>query len=476
MVRFARSLFGALMLCFISSGFAQSLSPTLKVLFSFPCTVNPQIDCPYGLAPTRLMESVDGNFYGTTANYGTGLNAQGTVFKMSRSGTVTVLYNFAELPDGSLPYGSSPERIIEGTDGLLYGTAGFNGPYGVGTIFTLNKTTGAISDLHNFCMKTLCTDGAYPSDLLQALDGNFYGSTGPSGYPADVLYRVSPSGTFAVLHTYDSKSQPDGGGAFQPFQAANGDLYGATVAGGQNTPFNSVFRFNPSSKAYTILHPFDWPNIAESNLVQASSGELFGLQTNSILYQISSSGSGYRQVAALSATQFSDGGILQASDGNLWGTFYGGQCAGQGIVFAATTAGHVLHTIVFDCNVDGQHPISMFQASDGKFYGVTFGYGSASTNSVWNGTIWELDAGLPPPKPSIVAFSPTAGGAGTVVLLQGAHFIGTTTVSFNGINASYTVPTSGFIRATVPAGAKTGKITITNAGGATTSTQSFTVP
>jgi hypothetical protein len=40
MVRFVRSLFGALMLCFISSGFAQSSSPTLKVLFSFPCTVH----------------------------------------------------------------------------------------------------------------------------------------------------------------------------------------------------------------------------------------------------------------------------------------------------------------------------------------------------------------------------------------------------------------------------------------------------
>jgi uncharacterized repeat protein (TIGR03803 family) len=454
------------------SATASAQNPSPRLLFSFPC--NKKFVCADGYFPVSLIESPDGNFYGTAVGGGVGLNAQGTVFKMTPSGKVSVIYSFAEEQNGLLPYGSAPNAVVEGTDGFLYGVATFNGPLGLGLVFKLSKS-GTIEDLHDFCADFECSDGAYPAFVTQAIDGSFYGATGPSGFPADVLFRVSPTGTFKVVHSFEAKKAPlDGAGAFGLLQTPNGDFYSTTVAGEQNSPFNTVFRFNPTSDAYKILHDFDFTDYAASNLAQAASGELFGLQVNSELYEISTAGK-YQSLGPVSSTQYLDGGILVASDGNLWGTFQGGDCGDQGMVFAATTAGKVLHNIVFDCTTVGESLGSMIQAADGKFYGVTAGNGGVSQKGLTNGTIWVMDAGLPAPSATIVDFAPASGAEGTNVLLQGQHFVGTTEVSFDGAPAAFQVLTANYISVTVPAGAKTGKIAVTNAGGTSESAKAFKI-
>ena len=461
---------GVVALLLVASASAQAPSPSL--LFSFPC--NQDFVCADGYFPTSLIESPDGNFYGTAAGGGVGMNAQGTVFKMTPSGQVSVIYSFAEEPNGFLPYGSAPNGLVEGTDGFLYGAATFNGPLGLGLVFRLSKS-GTITDLHDFCAQEECSDGAYPAFVTQAIDGNFYGTTGPSGYPADVLFRLSPTGTFTVMHTFEAPKSPlDGAGAFGLLQAPNGDFYSTTVAGEQNSPFNTMFRFIPKSGAYKILHGFNFSDYAASNLAQTASGELFGLQVNSALYEISETGK-YQALGPISSTQYLDGQILVASDGNLWGNFQGGDCGDQGMVFAATTTGAVLQDIVFDCATVGETLGSMIQAADGKFYGVTLGNGGVSQTGLTNGTIWVMDAGLPAPGPTLVDFAPTSGKAGTTVLLQGQHFVGTTGVSFDGVPATFQVLTVNYISVTVPSGAKTGEIAITNAGGTTTSAKAFKI-
>jgi uncharacterized repeat protein (TIGR03803 family) len=462
---------GVIALLLVAGASAQSSSPSL--LFSFPCTAKGV--CPEGFFPVSLIESPDGNFYGTAVGGGAGLNAQGTVFKMTPSGQVSVIYSFAEQPSGLLPYGSAPNSLVEGTDGSLYGVATFNGPLGLGTAFKLSKR-GTIVDLHDFCADQECSDGAYPAFMTQALDGDFYGATGPSGFPADVLFRLSPTGSFKVVHGFEAPKTPlDGAGAFGLLPAPDGNFYSTTVAGEQNSPFNTVFRFNPGSDAYRILHDFDFTDYAASNLAQSASGELFGLQVNSELYEISTAGK-YQAIGPLSSTQYLDGEVLLASDGNLWGNFQGGDCGDQGMVFAATTTGTVLQNIIFDCATIGQSLGSMIQAANGKFYGVTSGSGVATTDSITNGTIWMIGAGLPAPSPTIVNFTPASGAAGTNVLLQGQHFVGTTSVSIEGVDAKFRVLTVNYISITVPAGAKTGKIAVTNAGGTITSTKSLKVP
>ncbi|MFL5952559.1 MAG: IPT/TIG domain-containing protein [Gaiellaceae bacterium] len=80
-----------------------------------------------------------------------------------------------------------------------------------------------------------------------------------------------------------------------------------------------------------------------------------------------------------------------------------------------------------------------------------------------------------PAKPSIASFSPTSGKAGTVVTISGSGFTGVTAVAFSGTGASYTVVSETTISATVPRGAKSGPISVTNQGGTATSSQSFQV-
>jgi uncharacterized repeat protein (TIGR03803 family) len=456
---------------------AQTASPTLTALFDFPC--NASFVCADGYFPISLIEGSDGNFYGAAAGGGTGLNAQGTIFKITPTGQISVIYSFAESSNGSLPNGSAPISVVEGTDGFLYGTTSENGGNGFGTVFKLSKS-GVIQTLHNFCRTETCADGANPGFLMQALDGNFYGATGPTLPPTSVLFRMTPTGSFKVLHTFDTESQPDGAGVYNMVQASDGNFYGTTVAGEQFKPYNSVFRFDPATDKYTILHGFDTPNInlpnvATSGLAMTSTGELFGLQAGSELYQISLTGK-YQRLSVLSTADFFDGNILQASDGNLWGDFLGGDCSGQGIAFAANTTGSVLQSLTFDCSTVGEQPAGMIQAADGKFYGVTLGNGGvSSTDDVTNGTIWTIDAGLPAPPPAVIAFRPSSGQVGSKILLQGNHFVGTTAVSLNGVSAAFRVLSVSYIGITVPTGATSGPITITNAGGTATTIGSFTV-
>ena len=95
---------------------------------------------PDGSSPQGFIESADGDFYGITVAGGTGLNSQGSVFKITPAGEFTLLYSFAELPDGSLPNGAAPTSLVEGIDGNLYGVTLVGGANGLGTAFRLTKT------------------------------------------------------------------------------------------------------------------------------------------------------------------------------------------------------------------------------------------------------------------------------------------------------------------------------------------------
>jgi uncharacterized repeat protein (TIGR03803 family) len=88
----------------------------------------------------------------------------------------------------NLPYGADPGPLVEGSDGFLYGTTQFGGPVGsdYGTVFKISKT-GAMTVLHEFVGSRAgdsrnFPDGLLPISLIQGADGNFYGTTlqGPS--------------------------------------------------------------------------------------------------------------------------------------------------------------------------------------------------------------------------------------------------------------------------------------------------------
>src|SRR5208283_1359552 len=143
-----------------------------------------QTSCTDGTNPSSTLVQFEGNFYGTTefgGNNGEGIIYEGgTVFKITPGGQLTTLYNFCSqsgCTDGDEPFAG----LVQGTDGNFYGTTVSGGANGLGTIFKLTPS-GALTTLYSFCSQSGCSDGENPyAGLVQASDGNFYGTTQNAG-------------------------------------------------------------------------------------------------------------------------------------------------------------------------------------------------------------------------------------------------------------------------------------------------------
>ena len=145
------------------------------------------------------MLATNGNFYGTSVEGGA--NRHGSVFEMTPAGAVTVLYSFCNVTncdDGAYPYAG----VIQGTDSNFYGTTYEGGTTDEGTVFKLTPA-GKLTVLHSFCVpsKADCSDGYNPyAGLVQGTDGNFYGAAYNGGSEENgTIFRISPSGTFTLL-------------------------------------------------------------------------------------------------------------------------------------------------------------------------------------------------------------------------------------------------------------------------------------
>jgi uncharacterized repeat protein (TIGR03803 family) len=246
--------------------FKITLGGTETVLFSFPAGSSD----PY----TGLIEGIDGDFYGTTGAGGT--SDDGTVFKITPSGNETVLHAFAKSgTDGQTPYAG----LIQGSDGNLYGTTYFGGANGFGTVFKVTPS-GTETVLYSFAGGN---DGEHPyAGVIQGSDGNFYGTTyqgGASGY--GTVFKLTPSGTETVLYTFTGGTGTGSGDGAYPeagvIQGSDGNFYGNTLQGGAGG-FGIVFKLTPSGSE-TILHAFagasDGAN-PTANLVLGSDGNLYG--------------------------------------------------------------------------------------------------------------------------------------------------------------------------------------------------------
>lgn len=182
---------------------------------------------PEGYSPNgALIQAADGNLYGTT--FDGGLNATGNVFKMTLGGTVTSLYAFTNNSgDGAYPYAG----LLQGTDGDFYGTTEEGGSYlYYGCVFKMTAS-GTLTILHSFDV----TDGDIPTaNLIQVGADTFYGAT-PYGGANNfgTIFSLSPSGNFATLHSFDSTHGSYPYGAL--VHATDGRFYAATYSGGSGT-------------------------------------------------------------------------------------------------------------------------------------------------------------------------------------------------------------------------------------------------
>jgi uncharacterized repeat protein (TIGR03803 family) len=218
--------------------FTITTGGTLTTLHNFCLETN----CPDGDEPNGLIQGADGNFYGTT-QYG-GANGDGTVFKITTSGTLTTLHSFNDVTDGAFPLAG----LVQAANGILYGTTYEGSPNGNGTVFSIT-TTGTLTTLYSFCSLSGCSDGGLlTAPLIQATNGNLYGAT-EGGGSADygTVFEMTPGGALTTLHSFDSSDgQGPRGGLVQE---TNGTLYGTTGLGGANDD-GTIFSLSVG------LHPF----------------------------------------------------------------------------------------------------------------------------------------------------------------------------------------------------------------------------
>jgi len=493
------------MACFVFAFCVATLIPaSAQITFTTLASFDPSTGLqPFG----TLVQGVDGNLYGTTFEAGVNCSSSaicGTIFKITPPGVLTNFYNFCSLPNCT--DGDGPESgLLQAIDGNLYGTTAYGGIGGEntqnGTLFEIDPA-GSLSTLYSFCAPPNCANGeAAPiGGLIQDSDGNFYGTAFAGGGPANggTVFRFSANGILKPLHRFCSQPNcADGSGPTAVLlRAPDGNLYGTTKYGGAYGSnvggYGTVFKIS-SSGTLATLYSFCAEQQTDCPDGQYPSTGALALSSDGGFYGTTQAGGTYGQGTAFRISRDGtlttlhsfcrallpfcpDGaaplsGVIQATDGNFYGTaLAGGSPFGGGVIFKMTPQGSL--SVVYDfCSqpncTDGLYPqAGLVQATDGNLYGTTL---SGSTPNY--GVVFRLSLGLAP----FVETLPVSRQVGTQVIVLGNNLTGSTAVSFNGTAATCTVVSDTEITTTVPTGATTGFVTVTTPSGTLTSNKPFQV-
>jgi len=342
-------------------------------------------DNPDGANPgVALTRGPDDVFYGMASDGGQ--NGSGTVFKITASGTFTVLHSFSALDaNGHNTDGAAPLRtIVVGRDGNLYGTTRLGGenscgiaPFvkGCGVAWVMDRWGNNFKVLHQFVQGE-----GHAASLLQARDGFLYGcavwpsTSVPSGapLPSGILFRMATSGSpFQVLYTFSQTDangeNTDGADCYEPLvEAEPGVFYGAATHGGTNGN-GVVFRYSlRAPEVVDVVHDFS-ATTAGANWDGAGP----------------------------------DGRLTPGPEGALYSNAYYGGMNGNGVIYAVWPDGtfEVLHTFsatnpTTGANWDGANPDDgvLVDQDNGRLIGIANygGAGSSAGFSYSGGTLYEL--------------------------------------------------------------------------------------
>ncbi len=368
---------------------ARLVTAQETVLHSF--TVPPTTD---GFEPwDTLIQGSDGKFYGTT-QYG-GVNDGGSVFQVDSAGTEMVIHSFG--------VNASPvAALFQASDGLYYGTTVTGGTHNMGSVFHLDSV-GNFSTLHSFDG----TDGAYPyGSVIEGADGNFYGTTdGGGANDTGTVFQMTPSGTVTTLHSFGAGFS--GGPSAGLVLGSDGLFYGTAEFGGGHND-GSVFKIS-SAGDYTQLHAFDGSDGENPNapLLQASDGNFYGTTTyggdhnGGVIFKVDSDGN-FSVLAHLPHLANPNAGLIELADGRLYGTILGAGAHGKGAVLKINRSTGEYSTPFSFSGSDGWEPVGgLVQGTDGALYGTTITGGDAG-----GGVVYSLCTPLPSPSIDVTSCLP----------------------------------------------------------------------
>jgi uncharacterized repeat protein (TIGR03803 family) len=287
-----------------------------------------------------FIEGPDGNLYGFT-------QSGGGFFKYNFSTHVcSVIYSPVSSTDGyQMPGGP----LTLGSDGNFYGVFQYGGASNYGTAFRLTPS-GTFSILYTF---TDGNDGGYPvTSLLEASDGNFYGLTTAGGANYGVVYKLTPGATVPWVETpiYNLSTNTGYEAIGTLVQADDSNIYGVVSAGAGNN-HGSIFQLDlqgdysdfldlPLTLNGSTYNPYT-PN---SGLRLGSNGDLYGELANGGptsgggLYEVTLGGTytGLATFPGSTATNpyYYPGGLfIQATDGDFYGIAQSGGTKSGGAVW-----------------------------------------------------------------------------------------------------------------------------------------------
>lgn len=357
-----------------------------------------------------LVHASDGNLYGTTSSGGA--HGFGTVFKITPSGKFTSIYNFAGgVNDGAYPMSS----VIRDSAGNIYGTTQSGGPAdNLGGVVFKITSSGSESVLYTF---TGGADGGNPeADLIRDNSGNLYGTTAGGGDTncngspftgCGVVFKLDPAGNETVLHTFEGGSDgatPWGGLVMD----SSGNLYGTTASAGRYNA-GQIFKINRSGRK-TAVHDFD-PGLnmdgstPRTGLTFAAGGILYGVAANGgdlSTSWCSTLGCGtvfkvdtHNVVTTIHSFEgppsdgdVPSGPVARDAAGNLYGvTADGGENFDAGVVYKLDPSGNetILHN--FTQGNDGWEPSGRLYVNSS---GTVFGAASLSSGPDGYGVIFKI--------------------------------------------------------------------------------------
>jgi uncharacterized repeat protein (TIGR03803 family) len=452
-------------------------------------------DCQNG-----MTLGADGNFYGTAL---TNCGGAGYVFKITPTGTLTVLHTFTGTPDG---YG--PGLLTQYIDGNFYGVTGTGGANNLGSVFKITPA-GILTILHSFDNTNGLANPSY--GLTVGNDGNFYGTT-VSGN--GTVFKMTPSGVVTVLHSFAGPPNDGQAPVSGVILGKDGNFYGTTQYGGSvvyDEFFNegTVFKMTPTGTV-TILHNFnlgtDYAIFPTAPLLQATDGNFYGTADScdqfgcgtQDLYKVIPSGT----LTVLEEFTGSGSGLypywplIQDTNGIMYGVTQQGGTTNGGVLYSLNISAAPFASLV---STSGKEGAKVGILGQGFTAASVVKFGGTQATTIQRSGATFISATVPPlaltgsvtvttgattltsnnkfkVTPTFPSFSPTSGSVGTPVVLTGTGLIQTTKVTFGGVLATtITVNSDTQVTANVPTGAVTGKIVITTKGGIARSKTNFTV-